>query len=227
MDQSQLIAQRIHAVRAGRTTRLDLSDLQLTQIPASVFSLTSLTELTIKNQAPLSETLGVQMMDWAVEKAFNPASAIEQDDALSPAELKKLLGHIRQDTQLPAFQIRILPEAIGQLVNLEILDLSYQAIAQLPDAFAGLSRLRQLRLPGNEIKRLPAGFVRLICLEVADLQKNPIRKWPEGLASMPLLQVYEARRVEARQRKDNFVQGRLYEEAAEARQEEMRWGLHH
>ncbi len=226
MNQSQLIAQRINAVRAGRTTRLDLSGLQLTRIPASVFSLTSLTELTIKNPAPLDDTLALHLMDWAIEKALNPASVLDQGDALSPTELKKLLSHLRQDTQLPAFRIRNLPEAVGQLENLEILDLSYQAITQLPDALGNLSVLRQLRLPGNQVKRLPAGFLRLIRLEVTDLRQNPIGKWPEGLAAMPLIQMYETRRLEARQRKDNFVQGRLYEDAAEARQEEIQWGLH-
>src|SRR4051794_31301868 len=52
-------------------------------------------------------------------------------------------------------QLDALPDSLGQLVDLESLDLSGNALTTLPDWIARLSRLKRLMLVGNALTTLP------------------------------------------------------------------------
>jgi Leucine-rich repeat (LRR) protein len=48
-----------------------------------------------------------------------------------------------------------LPEEIGQLAELEVLDLTGNALASTPASFAKLKKMRRLNLQGNMLQKLP------------------------------------------------------------------------
>ena len=81
-----------------------------------------------------------------------------------------------------------LPEAIGKLTSLEVLDLSdWKALRALPPAIGGLASLRSLLLNGcGEIAELPSEIGDLAHLEILDLGGTPLhlRDQPSGELSL-------------------------------------------
>ena len=54
-----------------------------------------------------------------------------------------------------------LPEAIGMLANLEVLDVKDNRLLKLPFEFGCLSKLLRLNLDGNQLQVIPAGLGNL------------------------------------------------------------------
>lgn len=73
-------------------------------------------------------------------------------------------------------ELHSLPQAIGRLTNLEILNLSsnFSDLKELPDTIGDLNNLRELDLSNNQIHALPETFGRLDNLTKLNLDQNPI-----------------------------------------------------
>lgn len=71
-----------------------------------------------------------------------------------------------------------LPPEIGKLVNLRVLKLVYNEIAELPDEIGNLNNLHKLDLSDNKIATLPASFLNLrnnlkeLCLDDNPFMNN-------------------------------------------------------
>ncbi|KAI5569261.1 hypothetical protein BDE02_12G067000 [Populus trichocarpa] len=73
-------------------------------------------------------------------------------------------------------ELRGLPLAIGNLANLEILNLSsnFSDLKELPETFGDLMNLKELDLSNNQISALPDTFGRLDNLTKLNLDQNPL-----------------------------------------------------
>ncbi|KAI9820206.1 MAG: hypothetical protein M1827_005828 [Pycnora praestabilis] len=68
-----------------------------------------------------------------------------------------------------------LPESIGTLVNLEVLDLHGNALNTLPESLGALSRLRVLNVAENRFKTLPRALLKGLSLVELIASKNILR----------------------------------------------------
>lgn len=74
--------------------------------------------------------------------------------------------------------------ALGEMVNLEILDLSFNPLERTPD-LRQLSRLTDLILNNTGINQLPDGLFQLKRLIKADLSSNAITEMPNDILELP------------------------------------------
>ncbi|CRK88857.1 CLUMA_CG002604, isoform A [Clunio marinus] len=73
-------------------------------------------------------------------------------------------------------KISVLPAAIANLTNLEILNLSNNHLDELPLSLSSMSKLRILNCSINRLNSLPRGFGAFPALEVLDLSYNNLNE---------------------------------------------------
>lgn len=229
MNAELLLDERLNAVRTGLTTTLDLSGLGLLTIPDSVFAVARIRTLIVATPKPLypDELRLLAQMEQRLSDAINlPGWNVRRR-----WESKRAFQWLADQPASPLDErLRDLPDAIAQLEALEVLDLSYQSLTQLPDALCTLPRLRKLRLTGNPLTHLPAAFAHLTTLELLDVRGTSLPEWPgfswpDGFDAMPLHD-FNTQRDDAIRQKNRLVKAGDIEQAAAARAEELRWGLH-
>ncbi len=81
-------------------------------------------------------------------------------------------------------QIAVIPEAIGKLSNLTQLDLRSNQITQIPEAIWQLSNLTQLGLFNNQITFIPEAIAQLSNLTNLVLSNNQITFIPEAIGQL-------------------------------------------
>lgn len=72
-------------------------------------------------------------------------------------------------------------DALGQLVNLETLNLNYNKFVRLPETMENLKSLRVLSCTENVLTSLPAGLGRLERLEVLNVHNNNLKELPGSI----------------------------------------------
>jgi len=75
-------------------------------------------------------------------------------------------------------------ENIGNLKNLEILDLSYNSIDSLPKAIGGLEKLRELNLHSNDLISIPEEIGNLKNLKEFRITFNELTSLPESIGNL-------------------------------------------
>lgn len=112
-----------------------------------------------------------------------------KDEAYRNAEKKieaaRLSGATRLDLSAQWYfektsKLTELPESLGQLTQLQALDLSNNQLTTLPDSLGQLTKLQSLNLSHNPLSSLPGFIGRLQRLEVLDLGCNTRRQ--EGIS---------------------------------------------
>ncbi len=109
----------------------DLSNRNLTSVPAQVFNETSLRELNISHNN-LTGALPAEIRHMSGLRVLN-------------ASYNNMTG---------------VPAEIGQLQNLEVLDLSHNQLTGLPRELGNLQHLRVLNLAGNRVSQQDLAFIR-------------------------------------------------------------------
>lgn len=71
--------------------------------------------------------------------------------------------------------LTFVPDAIGELRYLEVLDLKDNKIAKLPDRFGNLERLLKLNLDGNCLTSVPVCLGNLQGLSELSMARNQIK----------------------------------------------------
>ena len=92
------------------------------------------------------------------------------------------------DIDIRNHQIKIIPESIGQLRNLQQLWLSYNQIKKIPESIGQLNNLQQLWLCKNQIEEIPESIGQLKNLQQLWLSGNQIKKIPESIGQLVNLQ---------------------------------------
>ncbi|CAN6449301.1 unnamed protein product [Victoria cruziana] len=79
--------------------------------------------------------------------------------------------------------LRYLPEAIGRIHSLVVLDLSSNQLEAVPDSLAGLQNLQELYLSSNLLLALPESIGLLLRLKILDVSGNRLKALPDGISS--------------------------------------------
>ena len=81
--------------------------------------------------------------------------------------------------------IDTLPENIGNLINLSLLDLEWNQISILPDEIVNLHHLKTLNIGNNEIISLPDSIGKFVHLEKFFFENNNISSLPPSICDIP------------------------------------------
>ena len=105
-------------------------------------------------------------------------------EATTPELIQKTLrsGAVRLD--LCKLGLSTLPDTLGQLTQLEYLDLSLNELTALPESLGQLTWLLRLKLFHNQLSDLPESLGQLTRLEDLDLSDNQLRVLPESLTQI-------------------------------------------
>jgi Leucine-rich repeat (LRR) protein len=81
-----------------------------------------------------------------------------------------------------------LPDSIGNLINLQELDLENNQLSSLPDSIGNLINLQSLDLENNQLSSLPDSIGNLINLHKLDLSSNQFSSLPDSIGNLINLQ---------------------------------------
>jgi len=137
-----------------RAKSLDLSHLDLTEIPQEVFSFTNLEELRLENNKITSVPPQI-------------------------AKLEKL-----QRLVLSQNKLTTLPVEIGKLRNLSELYLINNNIDQIPSELADCTELVSVWFDNNRLKKIPVELANLIELGALSLDNNLIEDMPKEFSNL-------------------------------------------
>ena len=135
---------RISEVQTSGQRTLNISKLQLTNIPSRIAQLSQLHTLYLHNN-----------------------KIVEIPDALS--QLSNL-----QELHLDNNKIVKIPDALSQLSNLQRLYLHNNKIVEIPDVIAQLFQLKRLALSNNQIVEVSDALAQLSNLQELNLDNNPL-----------------------------------------------------
>lgn len=91
-------------------------------------------------------------------------------------ELPDSLGELTQlqELNLHNNRLTVLPKSLGQLTQLQELNLQNNRLTTLPDSLGQLTQLRSLNLQNNRLTALPNSLGKLVQLESLNLGNNPL-----------------------------------------------------
>jgi len=110
--------------------------------------------------------------------------------------LPETIGNLINLQMLNLFynQLQVLPETIGNLVNLRELELSWNQLQVLPETICNLVNLRELNLGKNQNlfqQEFPAVIFSFENLQKLDLSRNQLHELPEAIGNLNNLQVLD------------------------------------
>lgn len=142
------LPERLSSLR-GCLKQLHLFEHRVRRLPPVLFELTSLESLTIYTYDLEELPADISKLSNLRHLTLYCGSCIQIEPGLMQ--------------MIPAEQIslRELPPELGQLHQLETLDISYTAISELPPELEQLQRLRSLSMSGNQLKERPAFLDRM------------------------------------------------------------------
>ncbi|KAI4980248.1 hypothetical protein ZWY2020_020733, partial [Hordeum vulgare] len=91
-------------------------------------------------------------------------------------------GRAVEQVRLADRQLRHLPEPLGRIRGLLVLDVSRNHLQAVPDAIGGLEHLEELRLASNVLVSLPDSIGLLSNLKVLDVSGNKLRSLPDSIS---------------------------------------------
>lgn len=187
-DGMTIALERIEEVRRTQATVLDLSSLDLMEVPYALWSLTQLQDLNLSfnklTEMPesLGQLLELQRLNLHNNQLTSVPEAIGQLGQLQKLYLgdnqltnvPKSIGQLGQLQELYCFdnQLTSVPETTGQLVQLRDLSLASNQLTSIPEAIGQLGQLQRLDLDYNQLTALPESLKRLISLNQFYLHGN-------------------------------------------------------
>lgn len=172
---------RIAECAQNRGEALDLENLNLTQLPAEVASLTWLTQLWLSRNyiSEVPEFIGQLKNLRTLILQGNPIRQIPTSlSQLTNLRLLAIIGG-RPSAVNPI---------IGQLSNLRSLMLEDIGLFRLPNWIPNLRKLEELYVGNNNLKQLPNSFSELHHLKILNLRGNKFTQLPSPLFRLPNLQ---------------------------------------
>ncbi len=165
-DNNREAQARVATAKRENSTSLDLSGLQLSELPPEIASLDALENLHLQSNhlTTLPPEIASLKSLMRISLNYNQFSTLPREIA----SLTKLRILFLEDNQLTSLS----PE-IASLTALRILYLSNNQITSLPPEIASLSSLEQLFLHDNQLNSLPPALRQLSELRRLTLHGNP------------------------------------------------------
>ncbi len=175
------VAARIQHCKEKQSTRLNLNNMGLLEIPSAVFDLTSLTRLFLANNqlSTLPEAITKLTRLREMSLANNQLSTL-------PEMITKLTS--LQVLSLANNQLSTLPEAITKITRLQSLSLANNQLRTVPEAITKFTRLQSLWLDNNQLNMLSEAITKLTCLQSLWLDNNQLNTLPEAITQLTSLQ---------------------------------------
>ncbi|WP_427161231.1 COR domain-containing protein [Aliinostoc sp. HNIBRCY26] len=188
------VRKKIKDAKEKQLEKLDLSRLNLTEIPVEVFELEWLEHLDLRDNdirnipAAITSLRNLTWLDLGNSRLRQIPEAITKLKNLTTLYLRnteitqipETITHLQNLTTLYLRNNRIteISEAITNLSNLTQLYLSYNQITQIPEEITRLQNLTSLDLSYNQITQIPEEITQLQNLTSLNLRGNPIEKPP-------------------------------------------------
>jgi len=150
----------------------------LEKFPASIFRLENLENFIIHSRkiTELPEAIGNLKN---LKRFYSYASLEELPANIGSLEKLEFLGLVSE-------RLKILPDVIGDLKNIEELELSKTALTTLPETIGQLIKLKILELPPS-LETLPKEISNLKYLETLDLSRTVVKELPETIDQLTFL----------------------------------------
>ena len=165
----------------GRLLYLDISGLNLQQLPFKIGQLTNLQWLNLNgnqlSQVP-SEIGQLSSLQW-LYLSGNQLSQV-------PSEIGQLAN--LQELYLNDNQLSQVPGEIGQLANLQELSLNGNRLSQVPGKIGQLANLQHLNLNDNQLGQVPSEISQLTNLQWFSLSSNRLSQVPSEISQLTNLQ---------------------------------------
>ena len=114
--------------------------------------------------------------------------AQEEYRALAGKRLRDAMEEGSEDLDLENLGLKVLPEQVGNLVEVQTMNLNYNMLGSLPSAIVRMVNLRHLEAGLNEIKQFPDGIGALRKLTHLDLSGNLLENVPKDIGDLLHLQ---------------------------------------
>jgi internalin A len=171
------LLQVIKEARTQKLESLDLSFKNITELPAEIGDLESLSVLDLSgNQLRDLPTAIINLPN--LHKLYLSNNQLRE----LPTEICNLKN--LHELDLSDNQLRELPAEIGNLLNLHELYLSDNQLRELPAEICNLANLSSLNLDGNELRELPAKIGNLANLSLLNLNGNELRELPAEIGNL-------------------------------------------
>jgi internalin A len=161
--------------------RLDLSGNQLRELPTQLGQLTSLQELYLNNNLLYELPPQLGRLIHLQELRVNNNQLQEL-----PPQIGQLI-HL-QELHVNNNQLQELPPQLGQLTHLQELHVNNNQLQELPPQLGQLTYLQELHVNNNQLQELPPQLGQLTNLKHLDLSSNLLRLLPAELGHLTNLQ---------------------------------------
>lgn len=171
---------RVKLMLAEGSGRLDLSECGLTHVPAEVWEIDGLEDLSLAGNLLTTLPPDIQRLTSLkrLQLSGNMLRALpEEMGAL--VELEGLWAHSNQLEELPA--------TIGELTSLTHLALASNRLTGLPDSIGRLAAVKELSITGNRLEAVPDSIGELAALEKLGLHGNLLAAVPPTVAGLDCL----------------------------------------
>ncbi|KAI3433138.1 uncharacterized protein J3R85_007355 [Psidium guajava] len=122
---------------------------------------------------------------------------VEEEAGLVDEEVVRVLREVEENRAvervvLSGRQLRFVPEALGKISGLLVLDLSHNLLEVIPDSIGGLKSLELLDISSNLLESLPDSIGLLVNLKVLNVSGNKLKALPESIAGCSSLKELDA-----------------------------------
>ncbi len=201
---NNIALERIEEARINHSKSLDLSGLNLTQLPNELSELKQLEELYIDNNrlSALPTHLGnlshLKVIRACNNQISNITKAVRKLNKLETLDLRnnkinslpRELGQISHLKRLHLCDnnLTALPKAIRYLDSLTELHIRKNKLGQLPEHIDQLKRLQQLHLNDNKLGKLPTSIGNLSELEILNVDNNHLHSLQSSVGRLHKLE---------------------------------------
>jgi internalin A len=200
--QSPSVANLIAQAAEEQREKLDLSEMDLSELPESIGNLTNLKHLNLsRNQLnALPESIGNLTKLTHLYLSRNQLNALPE----SIGNLSNLI-----DLSLSVNQLNTLPESIGNLTKLTHLYLYNNQLNALPESIGNLTSLTHLYLYSNQLNALPESIGKLTNLTSLNIDRNSLTQIPPEVVQKGGLAVRHYYRQRLEEKTDYIYEAKL------------------